>query len=64
MTDKDKIEVGDVVSVFFATSPMFYNATVLYTPQATGDCWHIRDQSGVLHYIQQFESIELREKGK
>jgi len=32
MTDKDKIEVGDVVSVFFATSPMFYNATVLYTP--------------------------------
>jgi len=61
MSDPDKIEVGDLVTVDFPDAKMS-NATVLYIPVATGDSWHIRTKTGTLFYVQQFETIELLSK--
>jgi len=62
MMDGDKIEVGDMVSVHWATEEAFYDATVLYTPQATGDSWRLRLADGDLAYVQQFETMILEKK--
>lgn len=47
-----------------------FTGIVLYTPCATGDCWHIRDASEhiseetrPLRYVQTFTEIVLLEKG-
>ena len=53
----DKIEVGDRVTIHFATHPPI-TGTVIYTPCATGDSWHLRDDDGQLIYVQQFDFIE------
>jgi len=63
MTDKDKIEVGDLVDFFFSDESTMPNAHVLYIPQAPGDCWRVRHESGSIHYIQHFEQIILKSKG-
>jgi hypothetical protein len=61
MSERDRIQEGDKVNVFFATSEMIAGATVLYTPADTGDCWHLREQCGALTYVQQFDKMELIE---
>jgi len=66
MTDKDKIQEGDLVDFYFADGENgnMTNCLVLYVPQATGDCWHVRHEGGSLHYIQHFEQIILKSKGE
>ena len=65
MSDKDKIEVGDVVSIYFnADLDRFcLNATVLHVPRGSGDPWRIRAGGGQLVYVQQFETMVLERKG-
>ncbi len=53
----DKIEVGDSVTVNWATHPPF-TGEVLYVPGAPGDCWHIRAPNGALLYMQQFDFMD------
>ena len=66
MSDKDKIEAGDIVSVFFndELDRYYFNATMLYVPCATGDSWRIRAVGGQIVYVQQFETMVLERKGK
>ena len=58
----EQIEVGDTVTVTFSTHPPLMGE-VLYKPQATGDCWHIRSAGGALIYVQQFDFIEKHMHG-
>ena len=56
MSDKpDRIDVGDRVIVAFADGSTI-GGEVLYTPQDTGDCWHIMGKAG-LFYVQTFQHI-------
>lgn len=61
MTPKEKnpmsnrIEEGDRVKVDFTprnetTQPYFYG-TVLHTPSDVGDMWHLKDDDGVIIYV-------------
>ena len=61
-----KIEVGDIVSVHFTTSPSLHFVKVLYLPQATGDSWRLSSTMGqvVINYVQIFERMELERKGE
>lgn len=54
MPDKDAIEPGDIVDIFFPNGDMLLKAEVLGCPYATGDSWRIRDKNGQLYYLQQF----------
>jgi hypothetical protein len=63
MIDKDKIQEGDLVNIYFGDDASMHNCLVLYVPQATGDCWRVRHESGSIHYIQHFEQIILKSKG-
>ena len=56
---KDKIEVGDKVSVFFQQGMALFEYEVLSIPCATGDCWHLKKDRD-LQYVQQFESMQLQ----
>lgn len=69
--DRNKIGIGDVVSVtfpdaeegWFPNEGWFPKLEVLYIPSETGDCWHMRNpDNGQIHYIQHFETISLMEK--
>jgi len=63
MSYPDKIEVGDIVHVSITDEGTYHmDATVLYTPQATGDAWHIRTKKGRLVYVQQYAWMELHKK--
>ena len=67
MTNKDKIEVGDIVTVGFSTEWSewaIFEAEVLYSPSATGDSWRLRDCNGRLWYVQRFETMVLVSKGE
>lgn len=69
MSDPNQIEVGDIVRVFMVyhqnDNPENFVGTILYSPCATGDCWHIREDDGVistLHYVQTFAQMTLEAK--
>lgn len=66
MNNPNEIEIGDTVRVFMVyhrnDNPENWFGKVLYMPQATGDCWHIRDQAGVLRYVQSFAEMTLERK--
>jgi hypothetical protein len=61
-----KIEKGDIVDLVICQNEemgrCFLNVEVLYTPQATGDSWHIRTKEGKIIYVQTFAYMELVEK--
>ena len=59
--NKDKIEEGDIAEFWFSGDHKI-TGTVLYTPQATDDCFHVRTDSGVLWYIQRFGCASLVKK--
>jgi len=59
----DKIEEGDLVDIYLDYGSWLRNRRVLYTPKATGDCWHFKSEDGTITYVQQFLAINLREKG-
>lgn len=58
--EKEKIEEGDRVNVYFEGCPCLLDVEVLYTPQATGDSWHLRNANGRLYYVQMFSLMELK----
>jgi hypothetical protein len=64
MSDKDRIEVGDLVSVWMYGnkyhSPQPYK--VLYTPTFMGDCWRLRDADGSVVYLANCLWIKLLAK--
>jgi hypothetical protein len=62
--DKNRIEIGDIINVYFSNSPPIEAAVVIYIPQATGDSWVIRRQSETIVYFMIFERLELFEKAK
>lgn len=61
MTNKTRIDVGDHVRVRFGNITSVYGE-VLYTPQATGDSWIIRDRfTGNPVHVQTFCAMEIDE---
>lgn len=77
--NQDKIEPGDTVNVVLVyhqnANAEYFRGVVLYTPQATGDSWHIRESEtgnehrvpiykGKLHYVQTFAEMILIKKAE
>lgn len=60
--DKNKIEIGDIVNVFFSVSSALFRHTILATPQDTGDSWKLRNETGGIVYVQIFEQMILKVK--
>lgn len=56
---KKRIEEGDIVNISFCDGSEMSNCEVLYIPQAAGDSWHLRNDSGDLVYVQLFEIMKL-----
>ena len=52
----ERIEVGDIVDIEWSYRTL-YRCKILYSPVATGDSWHVRDQEGSILYVQQFDSM-------
>ena len=62
--EKKTIEIGDKVNIYLLNEDSYMNAEILYLPQSTGDCWHIKTDDGHIAYVQQFESIVLLKVNK
>jgi len=60
--DKNKIEVGDFVSVYWDKKD-FFDVEVLYTPQDTGDSWRLKSKDNTLIYVMNFNYMLLFKKG-
>lgn len=58
----DRIDRGDIVNVFFMASPALFNVKVTDLPAATGDCWELKGEDGVLHNVILFERMDLVKK--
>ena len=63
IVDKNKIEIGDIVTIDFSRGQSLFDYEVLYTPCATGDCWHLKKDKQIF-YVQQFETMALMTKKK
>ena len=60
---KTRIILHDKVGVYWENQPPVFGE-VLYIPQDTGDCWHIRDNvNGAIHYVQTFARMTVKLKG-
>jgi hypothetical protein len=56
MIENSRINVGDVVEVYFGVADALFDVTVLSIPSATGDCWILKNnETNTIHYVQQFE---------
>ena len=55
---KEKILTGDIVNVHFVRGMSLFRYRIFSEPVATGDSW-ILEKDGDLHYVQQFESMQL-----
>jgi hypothetical protein len=51
------IKEGDYVNIFFDTTECEYGVKVLYTPVATGDCFHLERDDGTLIYVMCFTKM-------
>lgn len=56
---RNKIEIGSLVNVHFVHSDSIFRARVAYTPQATGDSWHLIKGTDEVFYVQIFERMDL-----
>ena len=64
MSDPMKIEVGDVVNVFWDYLSPEWNCTVRYFPQDTGDSWQLTREDGTPVRVMFFGKMELVKKGE
>ena len=64
MKEKETIEKGDRVDVFFSEGEGIFDCEVIYTPCSENDSWHLRDKDGDLVYVQRFEMMRLKKQGK
>ncbi|MDV6237824.1 hypothetical protein CH379_019535 [Leptospira ellisii] len=64
MSDKERIEIGDIVTICVDANENFVyvEAKILDTPAATGDAWKIKTRFGSLVYIQQYHCMTLIQK--
>jgi hypothetical protein len=46
MAQEERIEAGNYVTVYFQDGEVWSGMQVLYTPQDTGDMFHLRDIQG------------------
>ena len=44
---KDSIQEGDIVNIFFNHSDAIWDAKILYTPVATGDCFKVKGDNSI-----------------
>lgn len=56
---KERIEEGDIVNIFFNTADAIFDAIILKTSVATGDCFVVKDKNDVLYNVQQYNYMEL-----
>ncbi len=61
MSEQDIIEVGDEVQFDFSGGDTM-TGTILYTPCATGDAWHVRNTRDQLVYVQEYTTVLLVRK--
>jgi hypothetical protein len=62
--DKNRIEEGDTVHVYFERMDSELNLTVLWTPCDTGDSWRFKRTDGTIIYMQNFAKMMLVKKGE
>jgi hypothetical protein len=59
----NRIEIGDVVDVFFENVSPIFNAQVVDKPANVGDSWVLKDQSeGTIHHVCLFSKMTLLKK--
>lgn len=56
------IQEGDTVDIYFNTVECEFGATVLYTPVATGDCFHCKRPDGTLLYVMNFTKMVKKQE--
>jgi hypothetical protein len=56
--NKTRIEIGDKVNVYFERVPAEFSVEVTYVPQATGDSWYVKRESGIIVAINSFTKME------
>ena len=54
----DKIEIGDIVNVYFSTADAIFNVEIISSPCATGDCWRLKGGDGKLYNVQTYAYME------
>lgn len=58
-----KLKEGDIVDVYFDYNEAEFNVKVLYTPIATGDCFHLERPNGTLIYVMNFTKMVRTQEG-
>lgn len=56
-----RIVEGDRVDMFIDDGNSLLDVEILYTPQATGDCWHLKGKNNIIFYVQTFRYMVRRE---
>jgi hypothetical protein len=56
----NRIDVGDVVDVFFDHSEALFRVRVTHKAQQTGDTWALVDERGRVYEVQQFAYMMAR----
>jgi len=62
--DKDRVKVGDRVMVGFTTSEWIPEAIVTALPEYPGDTYWLQLPDGHVVYVQQFERMDMIDKGQ
>jgi len=57
MTDKNRIDIGDRVNVYFSVSGYELDLEVTGCPGDTGDSWKLIRNDGTVVYVQFFEKM-------
>ena len=55
--DPNRIQVGDIVNVYFSKRCKLGPAVVVGIPGDGLNCWRVREAGGPLSYFQQYEAI-------
>jgi len=62
--NEKKIEIGDLVDIYFSGGDTIFNATILYQPYAPGDCFKVfQEVTETAYNVQHYESMTLVKKG-
>lgn len=57
---KDRIEIGDMVNIYFNTADALFNVKIIDKPLATGDCWKaVGNRTGIFYNIQTYNYMEI-----
>jgi hypothetical protein len=56
-----KSKVGQIVSIYFDTEAI-YGVQILSVPCATGDCFTVKNETGVIYYVQQYNYMVVEKE--